>query len=166
MKYLVYLFTICTLSACAQTEPNKVEGLPEGVDSYGEVIENKDVMTTETLMAKLAPMTDTDSLDCTFSGVIQGTCAKKGCWMTVDVGAEDEMRVRFKDYGFFVPVEGQSGNKTVMRGKAFKSVTSVADLQHYAEDAGKSKEEIAKITEPEVAIGFLADGVLIYDAKE
>jgi len=37
----------------------------------------------------------------------------------------------------------------------------VATLRHYAEDAGKSKEEIEKITEPETNLMFLADGVLI-----
>lgn len=165
MKNILFLFSILALTACAQSQPNKVEGLPENVKSYGEVIEAKDVMSTPDLMAKVEKMADTDSLDCTLNGIIQETCVKKGCWMTVDIEAEEEMRVRFKDYGFFVPKEGQSGNKTVMHGKAFKSVTSVADLQHYAEDAGKSKEEIAKISEPEVSVSFLADGVLIYESE-
>jgi hypothetical protein len=39
--------------------------------------------------------------------------------------------------------------------------TSVAELQHYAEDAGKSKEEIAKITEPKLELTFVADGVIV-----
>jgi hypothetical protein len=39
----------------------------------------------------------------------------------------------------------------------------VATLRHYAQDAGKSKEEIDKITEPKHMLTFLADGVLITD---
>ena len=39
----------------------------------------------------------------------------------------------------------------------------MATQRHYAEDAGKSKEEIEKITEPKIAYTFLADGVLIGD---
>ena len=38
---------------------------------------------------------------------------------------------------------------------------SVDLLRHYAEDAGKSKDEIEKITKPEVSLTFLADGVFI-----
>ncbi len=157
----LFLFAL-TLSACAQQTPNDVPGLAENVKSYGEVIEATDVMNSDQLMASLASV---DSVACTFSGTIQETCIKKGCWMTLDAGMEDDMRVRFKDYGFFVPKEGQAGKRTVLRGMAYKSVTSVADLQHYAEDAGKTPEEIAEITEEEVAISFLADGVLIYDEK-
>ena len=39
--------------------------------------------------------------------------------------------------------------------------TSVKQLKHYAEDAGKSKEEIAKITEPKKEVIFVAKGVLV-----
>lgn len=163
MKILTLLLFALTLSACAQQSPNEVAGLPENIKSYGEVIEATDIMSGEELMVSLA---DADSVACTFSGTIEETCIKKGCWMTLDTGMEDDMRVRFKDYGFFVPKEGQSGKRTVMRGMAYKSVTSVADLQHYAEDAGKSAEEIAEITEAEVSISFLADGVLIYDEEK
>ncbi len=152
---------VAALVACGQpAEPNKVEGQAENVNSYGEVIQAEGIMSTADLKSKLAQV---DTLDCTFSGVIQETCVKKGCWMTMDAGLEEDMRVTFKDYGFFVPTEGQSGKKAVMRGKAFKSVTEVDLLQHYAEDAGKSQEEIDAITEPEVSLSFEADGVLIYD---
>ena len=54
---------------------------------------------------------------------------------------------RFKDYGFFMPTDA-AGKEVIVDGKAFVNEVSVADLKHYAEDAGKSPEEIAKITEP------------------
>ena len=71
------------------------------------------------------------------------------------------MKVRFRDYGFFVPKHGLEGKEVVMQGRAKKEVTDVDMLRHYAEDAGKSKEEIAEITEPEMSWTFEADGVLI-----
>ena len=37
----------------------------------------------------------------------------------------------------------------------------VEHLKHYAQDAGKSKEEIAKITEPKDELTFIADGVIV-----
>ena len=35
-------------------------------------------------------------------GTITDVCAKKGCWMKV-VDGDDEIFVKFRDYGFFVP---------------------------------------------------------------
>jgi tRNA (Thr-GGU) A37 N-methylase len=72
------------------------------------------------------------------------------------------MMVHFKDYGFFVPKDC-SGKKLVMEGIAFIDVTPVSQLKHYAEDAGKSKEEIEKITEDEKELTFEASGVLLYN---
>ena len=74
---------------------------------------------------------------------------------------EDTVMVRFKDYGFFVPKEGVEGKIAVIRGEAFFDTLSVQLLQHYAEDAGKSEEDILSITEPEYALSFTADGVII-----
>ena len=48
-----------------------------------------------------------------------------------------------------------------MNGKAFKEVTTVEELRHYAEDEGKSEEEIAAITEPVEEYKFVADGVIM-----
>jgi hypothetical protein len=55
-----------------------------------------------------------------------------------------------------------SGRKAIMEGRAFREVLSVDMLRHYAEDAGKSKEEIEKIVEPETRLSFEASGVLIF----
>ncbi len=70
------------------------------------------------------------------------------------------MRVTFKDYGFFVPLDSK-GREVVMQGKAYADTVTVDMLKHYAEDAGKSQEEIDAITEPEVANAFEATGVLV-----
>ena len=94
------------------------------------------------------------------SGQIIDVCPKKGCWMNVKVNT-DTVFVKFKDYGFFVPKDGIAGDKTIINGKLSIDTLSVALLRHYAEDAGKSLEEINKITESEVSMTFLADGVLI-----
>ena len=74
---------------------------------------------------------------------------------------KDTILVRFKDYGFFVPKAGIEGDKAIINGKMSIETLSVDLLRHYAEDAGKSKDEIEKITKPEVSLTFLADGVFI-----
>ena len=78
-----------------------------------------------------------------------------------EAGNDDEtIMVRFKDYGFFMPLDA-AGKEVIVAGKAFVNEVSVADLKHYAEDAGKSSEEIANITEPAMEFAFEANGVLL-----
>ncbi len=71
-----------------------------------------------------------------------------------------EMRVTFKDYAFFMPKD-LAGKRVVVDGIAYISETSVEELRHYAEDAGKAPDEIAGITEPLRELAFEAAGVLV-----
>ena len=80
--------------------------------------------------------------------------------MKMDMGNGQELRVSFRDYSFFVP-KNLNGEMAVIEGKAYVDTINVAFLKHLAEDAGKSEEEIAKITEPEVSLNFTANGVII-----
>ncbi|MGI8635710.1 MAG: DUF4920 domain-containing protein [Segetibacter sp.] len=48
-----------------------------------------------------------------------------------------------------------------MGGSAEEKITSVEQLKHYAEDAGKSKAEIAAIKEPKKEIIVDAKGLLV-----
>lgn len=82
----------------------------------------------------------------------------------VDLGGGEDMRVTFKDYGFFVPKDLQ-GERVVMEGVLKRAITSVEELRHYAEDAGKSNEEIQAIQQSDTTYAFEAVGVLIYPAK-
>ena len=93
-------------------------------------------------------------------GEILSTCPMKGCWMKVKAD-KDTILVRFKDYGFFVPTDGVTGNKTIINGKLKVDTLSIDLLRHYAEDAGKPRDEVMAIVNPEITISFLADGVLI-----
>ncbi len=49
----------------------------------------------------------------------------------------------------------------VLTGNAELKMTSVKELQHYAEDAKKSKEEIAMITKPKQEVNFMASGIKV-----
>ena len=93
-------------------------------------------------------------------GKILSTCPMKGCWMNMLV-SNDTVLVRFKDYGFFVPKQGVDGSSANVNGFLSIDTLSVAQLRHYAEDAGKKTEEIMKIKKPKITLSFLADGVAI-----
>ncbi|MGL4632326.1 MAG: DUF4920 domain-containing protein [Leadbetterella sp.] len=94
------------------------------------------------------------------SGEVESVCQMSGCWMKLKMADGSSMRVSFRDYGFFVPKD-IAGKTVIIEGTPKVKTTSVKELQHYAEDAGKSKEEIASIIEPKTELTFVADGVLI-----
>ena len=71
--------------------------------------------------------------------------------------------VRFKDYSFFVPKEGVEGRNAIIQGEAYYDTLTVELLQHYAQDAGKSEDEILAITDPEYNFLFEASGVIIQE---
>ena len=131
--------------------------------SFGETITAEEAISYEALQSKMSS-TEADSVAVKFTGTVQEVCQAKGCWMTIasdEEGAEPIM-VRFKDYGFFMPKD-IAGRQVIMDGHAFVEETSVDELRHYAEDAGKSEAEIAAITEPELGVRFLASGVLLLE---
>jgi hypothetical protein len=76
------------------------------------------------------------------------------------VDGDTKVRVTFKDYGFFMP-KNLAGSKVVVEGILSEEVLSEKDARHYAEDAGKSKAEIAKIKGDQRELGFEATGVLV-----
>ena len=126
--------------------------------SFGKEITDADALSGDSMMENYKDLKVGDTINSKMKGKIIEVCSKKGCWMTLDTG-KDEVMVKFKDYGFFMPLNAE-GN-VVINGKAFVTETSVDELRHYAEDAGKSEEEINKITEPKFQYHFEADGVLL-----
>ena len=125
-------------------------------ERYGELFETSEIINYELERDNFLNSSSKVKIE----GEILSSCPMKGCWMKISV-EKDTVLVRFKDYGFFVPKNGIEGKSTIINGKLSVDTLSIAQLQHYAQDAGKSKEEIALISKPEITISFLADGVLI-----
>jgi len=109
-----------------------------------------------------AAMGDKKTAEMKIEGKVVEVCKKKGCWMTLEMPNGDPMRVTFKDYAFFMPKD-IVGKKVVLDGLAKKQTISVETLRHYAEDAKKTPEEVAKITDPKKELAFEAKGVVILD---
>ncbi|CCH52196.1 hypothetical protein BN8_01173 [Fibrisoma limi BUZ 3] len=127
------------------------------VSYHGKKISEKGAIQATQLVDKMGTKAE---MPAKVEGVVEDVCKMKGCWMKVKTGDGQSMRVTFKDYGFFVPKD-IVGKKVVVEGTAQTTVTPVDELRHYAHDAGKPKEEIEKITEPEKALTFVADGVIV-----
>ena len=94
------------------------------------------------------------------SGKVVEVCQEKGCWMKIEKADGQKMMVKFKDYGYFMP-KNIVGKEVVLDGEVVEKEVSVKQLQHYAKDAGKSEEEIKKITAPKKELQFIAKGVLV-----
>lgn len=125
--------------------------------TYGKVMKNGKLL-------ELADLHKVLSHDSVFqgrvTGVVKEVCKKKGCFMALADGANDPVMVHFTNYGFFMP-PNIVGKKVTINGIAKVKTTSVEQLQHFAMDAGKSKDEIEKITQPKKEIKITADGVLV-----
>lgn len=131
--------------------------------TYGEAVATETSATPAAQVPQL--LEDKDSLYLTLSGTALSSCTKKGCWMLVDLGSRESMRVTFKDYSFFVP-KGLNGERIVMEGVLSRKISSPDELRHYAEDAGHSKKAIAAIQAADTVYAFEAVGVLVYPASK
>ena len=150
MKSLIKIFIIFFFSIFSFSQNDN------NYERYGELFETSEIINYELERDNFLNSSSKVKIE----GEILSSCPMKGCWMKISV-EKDTVLVRFKDYGFFVPKNGIEGKSTIINGKLSVDTLSIAQLQHYAEDAGKSKEEIALISKPEITISFLADGVLI-----
>lgn len=151
---LAVLFTACSSTPTEEKAPDN--SMNEG-KYFGDNITSEGAIPPSLLATKLET---TDSLNVKVVGTVNEVCQKKGCWMTIDNAGGEELFVKFKDYGFFMPMD-ISGRKVVMEGHAYKEVTSVEELKHYAEDAKEPQEVIDAITEPKEEFKFMASGVLL-----
>jgi len=159
MKQFFTILSLLFLVISCNKKETKTESKPVYA-SFGKKITNENAIAKEILLEKYKTLKKGDTLTVKVSSKINEICQNKGCWMTLDLGNEVTAFVKFKDYGFFVPMNAQKRN-TIIEGKAFVEETSVAELKHYAEDEGKSPKEIASIISPKTEYKFLAHGVLI-----
>lgn len=105
-------------------------------------------------------MGDKKELNVKLTGEVDAVCQKKGCWMEIKNAAGENIRVTFKDYAFFMPMDC-AGKTAIVEGVAKIEETSVADLKEYAKDNNDSKEAIAAIKEPKKELVFEASGVIL-----
>ncbi|MGA1464178.1 MAG: hypothetical protein DA446_05805 [Bacteroidetes bacterium] len=111
----------------------------DSYDMYGSVVETWENATgitgLDTFNAEAEAAAPVQHL---FKGEVTQVCQSKGCnlWLT---DGEQQVRIRFKDYAFFVPTNS-AGKEAVVRG-------------HYME---KEQEEGDPVIE------FLADGIVLF----
>ena len=149
MKKLLVVFGICLLAVSAHAEPKKGD-----TSHFGAPFALEGDMTFEELMAdpgKHAGKT------VRVKGKVTSVCKKKGCWMVLgDPEKKEEfVRVRMKDYGFFVPLDCD-GQLAIVEGVFTRKLLGEKMAKHYAEDAGKDPK---KVKGERHELSMLANGI-------
>jgi hypothetical protein len=153
-KIVLSALLFIALGAAAQKEKTPAA---KGV-VYGVVTEGSTPVAPDDIAAKLV----NNEYEGQVKAKVVQVCKAEGCWIKVERKDGTTMMVRAKDHAFLMP-ENIVGKTVLIDGSATVKETSEEMRKHYAEDAGKSKEEIAKIKGAEKDIQFAAKGVKVLD---
>lgn len=168
MTYLTKAFFICLASsvffnqsalACDHCDHNEHEH-KHGHDHGKEAKVNEKANTKQTLFgSKINPKTEKVELakliaepsqhyhkTVQVQGTVDQVCTEKGCWLALKNGDRD-MRVKFKDYGFFVP-QNIRGKNVMVEGELVEK--SVDEQIEGTQDVKQKKQ-----------VFFVASGVQI-----
>jgi hypothetical protein len=105
------------------------------------MLENPDAYTKEAVVVE---------------GVIAASCTRKGCWMQLAPADDAQgVRVTFKDYGFFIPLDSK-GMSARAEGVAVVKTLSKAEADHLEEEGAKLKR---RDDGSALEVSFVANGV-------
>jgi Domain of unknown function (DUF4920) len=150
-KYvLLAVMTLLVASSYAQDIPAPEKGV-----NYGKAFTLDSSISVTELEAKLKDNKYTGKI----TGMVVEVCSVKGCWIKLDKGNGETVLAKTGDE-FFMPKD-LVGKMVVVDAVASVKERSVKELKHYAEDAGKSKEEIEKITAPKKELTLKLKGVQV-----
>jgi len=155
LRFLTVLMVTIGIIACKGPQKESSPG-----EKFGKEITADNAIGFDDMITQISGQ---DSLRTKFTATVESVCQAKGCWMNLvssEGMADPSIFVKFKDYGFFMPLD-IAGKEVIVEGVAYREVTPVDELRHYAEDEGKSEEEIMAITEPKEELKFMADGVIV-----
>ena len=156
MKKVILLVPAFLLGLSLMAQP------PKGPAKTGMVFGTKttaDGAIAANELPSLLATSDANTKEVKVTGKVVEVCKMEGCWIKMET-ANGPMMIKMKDHAFVVPL-ALNGKTIVVGGTASLKETSVDMLRHYAEDAGKSKEEIAAITAPKKEITIQAKGILV-----
>jgi hypothetical protein len=94
----------------------------------GEKLKGLKKVELATLLSSPASV---DGQEVSVQGKVRRACERKGCWMELaPEGKGPGVRVTFKDYGFFVPLDS-AGRTAVVEGKVIVAELSDEKAKHY-----------------------------------
>lgn len=152
MKAVSVVFLLGLLISCASLK-----------NEYGIVkVDETAAISVAELVTQMDKSKDPQTV--TIKSPLSAVCQNAGCWVQVPKPDGKPLMVRFKNH-FTIPPSTPIGTEVYIHGMAYWDTVSVKALRHYAEDAGKSFEEINKITQPEFKLNFEGDGIKLVSGK-
>jgi hypothetical protein len=152
MKAVSVVFLLGLLISCASLK-----------NEYGIVkVDETAAISVAELVTQMDKSKDPQTV--TIKAPLSAVCQNAGCWVQVSKPDEKPLMVRFKNH-FTIPPKTPIGTESYIHGVAYWDTVSVKALRHFAEDAGKSLEEINKITQPEFKLNFEGDGIKLVSGK-
>ena len=158
MKKLIAVLPALLFSFLLMAQPPVVPA--EKGSSFGAKVTGEETAVSADLLATNLTK-EGQSKEIVVKGKIKEVCKAEGCWVRMET-KEGSFLIKMKDHAFLVPV-AMEGRTVVVAGTATFKETSVDQLRHFAEDAGKTAEEIAKITEPKKEIVMQASGIKVIE---
>ncbi|HMB93188.1 MAG TPA: DUF4920 domain-containing protein [Rhodothermales bacterium] len=167
---LLLLVLVLGLSACQTEETIDAEATAEveeaaaisAHDTYG------DALTTEGAVSATTVLADREQYvgkTVKVEGTISEVCQMMGCWLTIQAGDGNNIRVAVPrddegKYVYTVPKD-ISGRHAIVEGTLTEEILTVETQRHLAEEKG---EEAPEDLEPISELQMTADGVLIEKA--
>jgi hypothetical protein len=131
------LTAVAALVLFAQTPPSPAA--PKAVTPIvrGEKLKG---LPSVALDALLADPSKYDGKDISLKGNVRQACTRKGCWMELSPSQSGAgVRITFKDYGFFVPLDS-AGSTATVEGRVKVATLSEDKAKHYASEGAKVPE--------------------------
>lgn len=152
MKNIVIPIFSLLIASCS------IQSQKEAIDkSFGEEIDTSNSIGIEQLESK---MKASPNSSITIKGKISEVCQSEGCWLELENTVGQTVIVRMQDHQFTVPKD-IAGRTVYVSGMTFLDTTIVEALKHYAEDLGKSQEEINAINKPTIDVVMEAKGIVL-----
>ena len=158
---LVFLLAACQTEETLDTEAAEVEEATaiSAHDTYGEALTTEGAVPANTVLADREQYV---GKTVKIEGTISEVCQMMGCWLTIQAGDGNNIRVavpRDDDgkYVYTVPKD-ISGRHAIVEGTLTEETLTVETQRHLAEEKG---EEAPEDLEPIAELQMTASGVLI-----
>ncbi len=150
-RFLLWALALAVLIGCSSDIQ-----IEEEWHYYGAELTKNDIMTVSKAVEQIDELIDQAIV---VQGVIKEVCQSRGCWMVVEENGKS-IRVRFADYGYFVPWES-AGKEVRMQGTLNIHTVSEEQARHWAEEADDPEVKPEDIHGEQEVIMMMADGVAI-----
>lgn len=138
---------------------------PKATDAFGAALTLEQPTPLATVLANPERYANQAVL---IHGRLTDVCQNKGCWTVIQDGAA-HVRVRFKDYGFFLPKDS-TGREAFVEGRVAVETLTEEQAKHYESESRNGNPDAIKgpqrrngnpdtIKGPQRRVGFTASGV-------